>query len=69
MSAEYTSNLPTCPECGHRDEDWLELLGDLEDGDRAEVNCPNCETPYLVLMSVSYSFTTSAIEDEPKGAT
>ena len=62
---EYdNANNPICPHCGHiydiqENEDW-----DLyEDGDK-EIKCPICNLSYEVMVSVTYSYSTSEQDNE-----
>lgn len=54
-----SSNMPKCPHCKRWDQDWYDGLEPKDDGDTWEADCPFCEKPYSVHMSVSTTFTTA----------
>lgn len=60
------TDFPVCPHCGETDQDWWDGLGSKNDGDSWVVTCGFCDKDYEVEMTVSTTFSTEALRDEPK---
>ena len=58
---EWT-DVPVCPHCGERDDDWWDGLGHKDDGDEWPMDCGACDGAYVVTMSVSVDFITKTKE-------
>jgi hypothetical protein len=58
------TDFPTCPRCGAADQDWWDGQPERNDGDEWEADCPFCDLPYMVTMSVSVDFSTKPVTDE-----
>lgn len=54
----FRQNLPTCPYCGYKNQDWTENCQDREEWTEA---CVRCDKDYLVQMIVDYDFTTEKL--------
>lgn len=52
---EHT-DFPICPYCGHEDFNGWEAFTD--GGSLNEVDCPQCETPYIVECITTITYTT-----------
>jgi len=55
---------PRCPHCGYRMQDVCDLYGPhfQHDDDTAEVECDCCERTFAVVLHVSHSFSTKAVQ-------
>lgn len=53
----YRTDVPVCPHCGHKDEEWWDgRSGDIEDG--WEATCGACEREYSVSVRTIIYFST-----------
>ncbi len=59
---EHWLDVPHCPHCGARDDDWWDGDGLKNDGDQVDRECGDCGKPYSVVMCVSTEFLTSKPE-------
>ena len=50
---------PKCPYCGAEEPDWREYSGLRGDGVQLEIECPECEKLFWVMMIVSVSFIST----------
>jgi len=56
---------PKCPYCGCEMEDLCDLPDTLQsDEDLGTLVCNECGKEYTVMMHISYTFSTSAIEND-----
>ena len=57
---------PECPHCGHADEEWWDGLSrHIGDGDTFTPTCDGCEKEYEATMTITYSFSTVAVDQTP----
>ena len=61
---EWT-DIPVCPWCGFRDDDWWDGTSMDKDGDTEVQRCGNCERDYEVSMSISPDFNTKKLAEVP----
>ena len=58
-------NLPVCPNCGHKDQNWHDGLDSKGDGDSWEADCPSCGSGYTVTIHLVTKFdTANSVKDE-----
>lgn len=53
------TDVPVCPDCGQKDYDWWDGIGNKGDGDSWTTNCGSCGEDYKITMCVSVSFDTA----------
>lgn len=57
-STEY-SDVPICPHCGYRLDDWWDMSWE---SDNKEVSCSRCERDYEIKLLRIYEFSTKKSE-------
>ncbi len=54
-SENYNESLPTCPYCGHPEEEWHEDMGERKYwGDYEKFECSGCEKNYYLMREISW---------------
>lgn len=55
---------PRCPHCGYEMQDVCDAYGThfQYDDDTIEVECDRCERTFEIVLHVSHSFTTKAVQ-------
>lgn len=59
MVREQSDDTPTCPCCGHENEDaWLYNFGSDFDGS-ADITCGSCGAEYLCIRTCTFIFSSA----------
>ena len=61
--SNFYKNEFVCPYCKHEySDDIWEYAGDLEDGDKLEIECEGCGNPFFITLWIDYSFEVEGLE-------
>lgn len=67
MEDHEWEDLPVCPSCGHKDQDWYDGLESKGDGDSWEADCPACGAGYTVTLHLLTKFDTANASGHGRG--
>lgn len=63
-ACQHTRN-PVCPHCGHIEHDAWDINFESGSEEAKEHYCGHCERPYDIIRTVSVTYSTSALVDQP----